>query len=96
MMALPLEQARAERNAAQEALQTRVAQVQEDLAVRGIGGRIIDRAGEAVAEAAEVANENKGVVAGTLAAIALWVLRGPIIRLASQLWSDEDERKHDD
>jgi hypothetical protein len=90
-MAMPLEQAKAARNAAHNAFETQVTQVQEDLAARGIGGRIADRAGEAMADAAEVANENKGVVAGTIAAIILWALRGPIVRIVSDLWDDEDE-----
>lgn len=90
-MALPLEQAKATRNAANMAFRQQLAQIQEDLAARGIGGRIVDRAGEAAANAAEVANEHKGIVAGTVGAIALWFLRGPIIRLVSQLWSGDDE-----
>ncbi|MEJ5975796.1 hypothetical protein WG901_04070 [Novosphingobium sp. PS1R-30] len=97
-MALPLEQAKAERNAAYSAFQNQLAQVQEDLAMRSIGGRIADRASEAMADAAEVANENKGVIAGTIGAIILWFLRGPIINLVAGLWADDDEteRKADD
>jgi hypothetical protein len=94
-----LEEAKIARNAAQEALQLQLAQVREDLAARGIGGRIADRAGEAVADAAEVANENKGVIAGTLAALAVWFLRGPIIGLLTRLWErgeDDDDRDEDD
>ena len=93
-MAVPLEQAKATRNAANEAFRVQLAQIQEDLAARGIGGRLVDRAGAAMADAAEVASEHKGVVAGTIGAIALWFLRGPIIRLVSQLWSgDEDQEE---
>jgi hypothetical protein len=91
-----LEQAKIARNAAQEALQLQLARVREDLAVRGIGGRIADRAGEAMADAAEVANENKGVIAGTLAALAIWFLRGPIISLLARLWEDGEEDSDDD
>lgn len=93
-----LEQAKITRNAAQEAFQLQLIQVREDLEARGIGGRIADRAGEAVADAAEVANENKGVIAGTLVALALWFLRGPIIGLLARLWerSDDDDQEDED
>jgi len=95
-----LERAKTARNTAHDALQLQLAQVREDLAARGIGGRIADRAGEAVADAAEVANENKGIIAGTLAAIALWFLRGPIIGLVARLWEsggdDDDDHEDDD
>lgn len=90
-MAPPLDQAKAARNAAHEIFEAQLTQVREDLAARGIGGRIADRAGEMAAEAAEVANEHKGVVAGTFAAIALWVFRDPIIRLIDRLWSNGEE-----
>lgn len=94
-----LEQAKAARNAAHQAFSRQLTQVREDLAARGVGGRIADRAGEAIAEAAEVANENRGVIAGTVAALAVWFLRGPIITLLARLWAaseDEDERNDDD
>lgn len=106
-MSAALERAKTTRNAAHVALQLQLAQVREDLAARGIGGRIADRAGEAMADAAEVANENKGIIAGTLAALVLWFLRGPIISLIARLWErgdddsddeqdDDDERNDDD
>lgn len=95
-----LEQAKAARNEAHAAFQAQLLQVQEDLAVRGIGSRIADRAGEVAADAAEIARENKGVVAGTMAALAVWFLRGPIIAVICRFWSDddqdEDERNVDD
>lgn len=96
MMATQLEIAKATRNAAHEAFQDQLLQIQEDLAARGIGGRIADRAGEAMAEAADVASEHKGVIAGTIAALALWVLRGPIIRLIGRWWSDDDSERNAD
>ena len=99
-----LEQAKIARNAAHAAFQQQLTQLREDLAAPGIGGRIADRVGEAMADAAEVANENKGIIAGTLAALAVWFLRGPIIALLARLWeggdeeddSDDDERNDDD
>lgn len=95
-MPLPLEQAKAARNDAYEAYRQQLAQVQEDFAARGIGGRIADRAGEALADAAEVANENKGVIAGTFAALLLWLLRGPIIEMLGRFWAEHMERTDDD
>lgn len=92
MTPLPLEQAKVARNAAHRNYRLHLAQVQEDLAARGIGGRIADRAGEALAEAGEIASENKGVIAGTLAALALWFLRGPIIDELGRLWDEYKER----
>jgi hypothetical protein len=88
MMAEPLEQAKAARNAAHRSFHTQFAQVKEDLAARGVGGRIADRAGEALAEAAGIASENKGVVAGTIAALAAWFMRRPIVRLADRYLGD--------
>lgn len=104
MIVQQLEQAKIARNAAHDAFQLQLTQLREDLAARGIGGRIADRAGEALSDAAEVANENKGIIAGTLTAVAIWFLRGPIINLVAKLWSDgedgddgeEDERNDDD
>ena len=95
-MSAALEQAKATRNAAHAAYSESLAQVQEDLSARGIGGRLADRAGEALAEAVDVANENKGVIAGTIAALGLWLLRGPIIDLAGRLWAEHIERTDDD
>lgn len=99
-MSEALEQAKAARNGAHEALQLQLTQVREDLAARGVGGRIADRAGEAMADAAEVAKENKGIIAGTLGAMALWFLRGPIIGLVARLWErgdeDDDDQEDDD
>jgi hypothetical protein len=93
-----LDLAKRNRNAAHRAVRLRLAQVQEDLAARGVGGRIADRAGEAVADAAEVANEHKAVVAGTLAALILWFLRRPLVEWLNGLWGSDDdtERKDDD
>lgn len=100
-MTQALEQAKATRNATHRAFKMQVAQLQEDIAARGIGGRVVDRAGEAMAEAAEVASEYKGIVAGTIAVLALWFMRRPIIRTVSKFWTDdgnadETERKSED
>ena len=93
---ISLRQAKAARNHAHKAFQTQLLQVKEDLAARGIGGRIVDRTGEAVADAAEIASAHKGIVAGIVAALAVWLLRGPIIALMLGLWYHEDEDEDKD
>ena len=92
-MANRLERAKTARNSAHQALRGQIAQIQTDLAVRGIGGRIVDRAGESLAEAKEVSKAHKGVVAGTLGLVALWFLRKPIIETGARLWAEYKERK---
>jgi hypothetical protein len=89
-----LEADRAVRNAARRAFESRLAQVQEDLETRGIGRRIADRLGEEARgtfeEAMDVASESKGIIAGTIAALALWIFRNPIIAwLEGMLGHDE-------
>jgi hypothetical protein len=95
-----LEQAKAARNGARLAYETRLRQVREDLSARSVGGRIADHAAETAAQAADIARENKGIVAGTIAALGIWLLRGPIIAgIAAILADTEDdtpERNVDD
>ena len=90
------EDLREARNAARSALNARIAHVKSDLAARGIGGRIADAATQeakaGLAIAADVASESKGIIAGTVAALALWFLRNPIIAWLDALLSSEDDR----
>jgi hypothetical protein len=85
----PLEEAKIARNTARKVFRAQLAQVQEDLSARSVGGRIVDRAAEAAGEAAEVANEHKAVVAGTIAAIAVWFLWEPIVDRVRR-WAGEE------
>lgn len=94
---------RAIRNAARQGFDSRVASVKADLAARGIGGRIADRASQqardAYDEAMAVAAESKGIIAGTLAALAVWLLRGPIVASLDRLLghdNDYHEEEFDD
>lgn len=84
-----VEQSRAERDAARELFDTQLALIREELAERGIGGRIADKVGhdtrEAIDEAIAVADANRGVIAGTIAALAVWLLRRPILSWLEKL-----------
>ncbi|MCB2061820.1 MAG: hypothetical protein R3E09_16745 [Novosphingobium sp.] len=86
---------RAVRDAARDAFESRVIQIRSDLEARGVGGRIADRLGQeardAFDEAMEIAEQNKGVIAGTLGALALWFLRNPIIAWLEELLGHDVE-----
>ncbi len=74
---------RATREAALQTFSANLAQVKADYEARGIGGRIADKASEEVRagvdEALAIAEDNKGVVATTIAVLILWLLRNPLI-----------------
>ena len=76
-------QARAARDAAKATWEARLAQVRADVDARGVGGRIADRVSEQAVEtldqAIDIAAQNRGVIAGTVVALALLILRHPII-----------------
>ena len=76
------------RDSTKETLDTRVATVKLDLEARGVASRVADeivgRAKVVFDEATEIAEEHPGVIGGTIAALALWILRNPIIG-----WLDE-------
>ena len=90
------ENARKDRNAAHAAFRSQLAQVRADLAARSVGGRVADRISQTAAdiadEAVTVADENRAVVAGTVAALAAWFLRKPIIRGISAMIEDVKKR----
>jgi len=75
--------ARAARDAAKETWEARLAQVRADVDARGVGGRIADHFGEqavdTIEQAIDIADQNRGIVAGTIVALAVWFLRHPII-----------------
>jgi hypothetical protein len=83
------------RTAARALFDRGLAQVRADLAARGVGGRIADKTAadaQAVAtEALAVARESKGIIAATVTALGLWLLRKPLLRTAERLLA----RKHD-
>ena len=85
---------RANRNAARSLFDANLRQVRGDLAARGVGGRIADtakkEATEAMAKGLEVAAESKGIIAGSLAALALWFFREPLIEAVQGLFADDE------
>lgn len=91
---------RAARNAARAAFDVRLATIRGDLDARGIGGRIADKLGEDARdmfdEAVEVANHNRGVIAGTIAAVAIWIFRRPIIVWLEGLMGLNDKEEASD
>lgn len=94
--AVQFARASADRNAARAVFRSQLAQVRADLAARSIGGRVADRVGRTAADIADeaitVADENRAVIAGTIAALAAWFLRKPIIRGISAVIEDVKKR----
>lgn len=74
---------RANRKAAWALFQSRIKQVQDDLAARSIGGRLADKmtedARDLLDEAVAVARDNKGLIAATVAALLAWAWRAPLL-----------------
>lgn len=93
-------QARVARDAARAAFEARLEQVKADLSARGIGTRVADRIGgeavDLIDYTADVVRDSKGIIAGTLAALMLWLFRNPIIAWAEGLFSDDGGEEKDD
>ena len=94
---------RAARNALRDRFDNRLAGLRQDLDEQGIGSRIADKLGEqahaAYDEAMAVAGENKGVIAGTIGALVVWIFRNPIIASIDRLLGHdgaEEEVENDD
>lgn len=89
---------RANRQAARGLFNSALAQVKTDLAARGIAGRIrdtiTDEADQTVHHAIDVARANKGVVAGTIAALGLWIFRNPLIAGVRHLFGGGQAADH--
>ena len=71
------------RDAARALLEADVQSLRADLAHKGLAKRALGRAGEGAAalgeEAVDVLASNKGIIAGVVAALALWFARVPIL-----------------
>lgn len=83
------------RDAAWGVVRADIDTLKADLSAHGIGERIKDRAAEeaqdAWDQAREVASDHKGVVAGTVLALAAWFLRGPIGDALAVLFGRDDD-----
>ena len=90
-----LAQTRAARDSARAAFEASKLQLRGDPAEQSIGGRVAERLSEdayaAFDKAIDVASESKGIIAGTIAALALWFLRHPIIVWAEHMLGDQAE-----
>ena len=79
---------RANRKAAWNLFEGRLAQVKQDLAARSIKERLAAKAkDDALAyadEAVAVAKDNKGLIAAALASVLAWVFRAPLLDLAAK------------
>ena len=89
------------RDAARSLFDQRLALVRADVEARGVGGRIADKvsgdARDMLDEAIEIADQNRGVVAGTLLALVLWFLRNPLMaRIEGLFETDSDEEANDE
>ncbi len=79
----PLAAERRRRDEALANVTKRFTRLKTGLAEKGVGERVADEAkGKAkalVKEAAEVANDSRGIIAATIGALAIWTWRKPII-----------------
>jgi len=74
--------------------------VRQDVEARGVGGRIADKVGDdardMLDEALRVADQSRGVVAGTIVALLLWAFRNPIMAWADGLIRSGNQETGDD
>lgn len=98
---------RANRDAARRVFTTRLERIKADIEVRGIGSRVagtmVEEVSGAVDMGLDVARERKGLIAGTIGALLLWIFRQPLIAGAASLFEHfagendaEDEDDSDD
>lgn len=81
------------RDSARALVEADVAHLKADLAQKGVGARIADRAKEGATdlydEAVDMAGDNKGAIAALLGAVVLWLARNPILSMFG--WGDQAE-----
>ncbi len=92
--------ARATRDQAKGEFDASLAQLRGDPAEQTIGGRVAERlkedAAAALHQALDIAGESKGIITGTVAALALWFLRHPLIAWAEHMLGDQAEESETD
>lgn len=85
------------RDAALALVRADVEQLRADLGVRNIGARMVDRVSESASdmldEAADLADNNKGVLAALVAALLVWLARNPILAMFDGDDEPGDERE---
>lgn len=94
---------RANRDAARRVFGTRLERIKADLEARGIGSRVagtmVEEVSGAVDMGLDVARERKGLIAGTIGALLVWIFRQPLIAGATSLFehfAGERDAKHED
>ncbi|WP_305095972.1 hypothetical protein [Croceibacterium aestuarii] len=91
---------RALRDAALAVFQADLRFIKEDLAARGVGGRIADRLGDSaldmVDDAVDYAESNKGQIGAAVAAVAIWFARVPILNGLADLFGLESDEAEPD
>ena len=88
------------RDAARALVDADIENIKADLAVRGPGARLADRAAEGASdvydEALDIAKDHKGALAAIGAAMILWFARNPLLAaLFGENWADEAETDED-
>jgi hypothetical protein len=82
--------ARDRRDAARDAFDDQYHHLRGDAGAETIGQRLVGRLGQdarsGMRDALDVASESKMVIAGTVAALTLWILRGPILAWLGEQW----------
>lgn len=78
------------RDAARSLIEADIANLRADLVSKSLGERMLGRVGESASQlldqAGETAQNNRGVLAALIGAIALWFARNPIM----SLFNDDD------
>jgi hypothetical protein len=98
MSATSLAADRINRDAARRVFSERLERIKADIEARGIGSRVagtmVEEVSGAVDMGLDVARERKGLIAGTIGALLLWVFRQPLIAGAASLIEHFTDEKH--
>jgi hypothetical protein len=87
---------RATRNAARGAFERHLARLKGDVEAHGgIAAKARDEAGKRLLDAGKhglaIAGESKGIIAGTAAALGLWLFRKPLVAAAKDLFGKSQQ-----
>jgi len=88
---------KAERDAARERFETRLARLKGELDERGFASRVASKVAEdakdVFEEARDVADQNRGIVAGTIVALMVWFMRNPILAALGRWIGEHNQDK---